>query len=168
MEKTPGLVDLDTSFERGNPQVSILIDRKRAADLGISAASLGTAVRLLVGGDEVTKYQEEGKQYDVRVRLVESDRDDPRRIEALPLRARSGETVQLGNIARVVHDTGPTQIDHQARQRQITILGNLEGKPLGAAVQDVSGIVERIGPASRASSSTSRVWPRSWRSPSGT
>jgi multidrug efflux pump subunit AcrB len=145
MEATPGLVDLDTTYERGKPQASILIDRQRAADLGISAASLGTAVRLLVGGEEVTTYQEGGKQYPVRVRLVESDRDDPQRIEALPLRARSGQTVQLGNIARVVRDTGPTQIDHQARQRQITILGNLEGKALGAAVGDVNAIVERIG-----------------------
>jgi HAE1 family hydrophobic/amphiphilic exporter-1 len=144
MQATPGLVDLDTTYERGKPQASILIDRQRAADLGISAASLGTAVRLLVGGEEVTTYQEGGKQYPVRVRLVESDRDDPRRMEALPLRARSGETVQLGNIARVVRDTGPTQIDHQARQRQITILGNLEGKALGAAVEDVNAIVERM------------------------
>jgi len=145
MEQTPGLVDLDTTFERGKPQVSVLIDRQRAADLGISAASLGMAVRLLVGGEQVTKYQEGGKQYDVHVRLVESDRNDPRRLEGLPLRARSLDTVQLGNVARVVHDTGPTQIDHQARQRQITILGNLEGKPLGAAVEDVNAIVERIG-----------------------
>jgi HAE1 family hydrophobic/amphiphilic exporter-1 len=145
LAKTQGLVDLDTTFEKGKPQVSILIDRNRASDLGINAASLGTAVRLLVGGDEITKYQEGGKQFDVRVRLVESDRNDPRRMEALPLRARTGETVQLGNIARIVDDTGPTQIDHQARQRQITILANLQGKPLGTAIQDVNAIVERVG-----------------------
>jgi HAE1 family hydrophobic/amphiphilic exporter-1 len=66
-------------------------------------------------------------------------------MEALPLRTRNGETVQLGNIARIVDDTGPTQIDHQARQRQITILANLEGKPLGTAIQDVNEIVERVG-----------------------
>jgi HAE1 family hydrophobic/amphiphilic exporter-1 len=145
LAQTSGIVDLDTTFESGKPQVSILIDRDRAADLGISAASLGTAVRLLVGGDQVTTYQEGGKQFDVRVRLVESDRNDPARMEALPLRTRRGETVQLGNIAQIVYDTGPTQIDHQARQRQITVLANLEGKPLGAAVQDVNAITERIG-----------------------
>ncbi len=61
------------------------------------------------------------------------------------MRTRRGETVQLGNIARIVYDTGPTQIDHQARQRQITVLANLEGKPLGTAVQDVNAITERIG-----------------------
>jgi HAE1 family hydrophobic/amphiphilic exporter-1 len=145
MRQTPGIVDLDTTFESGKPQVSILIDRDRASDLGVSAASLGGAVRLLVAGDDVTKYQEGGKQYDVRVRLVESDRNDPMRIEALPLRALTRETVQLGNVARVVHDTGPTQIDHQARQRQITILANLEGKALGDAVADVNAIAARVG-----------------------
>jgi HAE1 family hydrophobic/amphiphilic exporter-1 len=145
LARTPGIVDLDTTFERGKPQVSILIDRDRAADLGISAASLGSAVRLLVGGDEVTTYQEGGKQYDVRVRLVESDRDDPGRMEALPLRTRNFETVQLGNIARISHDTGPTQIDHKSRQRQITILANVEDIPLGTAVQAVNDIVARTG-----------------------
>jgi len=68
-----------------------------------------------VGGDEVTRFQEGGKQYDVRVRLLETDRNDPVKVETLSLRARSGGTVQLANVARVVRDTGPSQIDHEAR-----------------------------------------------------
>jgi HAE1 family hydrophobic/amphiphilic exporter-1 len=145
LRKTPGIVDIDTAFEGGKPQVSIRIDRDRAAELGVSAASIGSAVRLLVGGDEVTKYQDAGQQYDVRVRLANVDRREAAQIEALPLRTRGGERVLLGNVADVSFDTGPTQIDHQARQRQITILGNLEGKVLGEAVQDVNAIVAKMG-----------------------
>jgi len=111
----------------------------------VSAAALGSAVRLLVGGDDVTKFQEGGKQYNVRVRLLERDRNDPRKVEALSLRGRGGNVVQLANVARVVRDTGPTQIDHQARQRQITLLGNLQGKVLGTAVDEVRAIAARVG-----------------------
>jgi len=144
LRETPGMVDLDTTYEGGKPQVSVRLDRDRAAELGVSAAAIGSAVRLLVGGDDVTKFQEGGKQYDVRVRLLESDRADPRSLETLSLRSR-GSVVQLANVAHVVRDTGPTQIDHQARQRQITILANLEGKVLGDAIADVNAIAARIG-----------------------
>ena len=144
LRETPGVVDLDTSYEGGKPQVSVELDRKRMAELGVSAASVGSAVRLLVGGDKVTKFQEGGKQYDVRVRLLETDRNEPRKVEMLSLRGRGGP-VQLANLARVVRDTGPSQIDHQGRQRQITILANLQGKVLGDAVSDVNAIAARIG-----------------------
>jgi HAE1 family hydrophobic/amphiphilic exporter-1 len=142
--RTPGIVDLDTTYEGGKPQVSVQLDRERSADLGVSAAAVGSAVRLLVGGDDVTKYQEGGKQYDVRVRLLETDRDDPQKVETLSLRGRGG-IVQLGNVAHVVRDSGPSQIDHQARQRQITILANLQNKVLGDAIADVNAIAARIG-----------------------
>ncbi len=145
MQRTPGFVDLDTTYEGGKPQASVLIDRRRAAELGVSAAAIGSAVRLLVGGDTVTKFQEGGKQYDVRVRLLEADRHDPRQVEALSLRGRGGAVVQLANVARVVRDTGPTQIDHLGRQRQITLLANLQGKVLGQAVEDVRAIAARVG-----------------------
>ncbi len=144
LRHTPGIVDLDTTYEGGKPQVSVQIDRQRAADLGVNAAAIGSAVRLLVGGDNVTKYQEGGDQYDVRVRLAATDRDDPRQVEALSLRGRGG-IVQLANVAHVIRDTGPTQIDHQARQRQITILANLQGMVLGDAIGDVNAIAARIG-----------------------
>ena len=143
LRRTPGFVDLDTSYEGGKPQVSVEIERERAAELGVSAASLGTAVRLLVGGDSVSKFQQGGKQYDVRVRLRGTERNDPASLENLTMRSRTGALVQLPNVARVVRDTGPTEIDHLARQRQIMINANLQGKPLGTAVEDVNAVAAR-------------------------
>ena len=145
LRQTPGIVDVDSTYEGGNPQVSVVIDRKRAADLGISAAQLGAAVRLLVGGDRVSRYQEGGEQYDVRVRLPETDRTDPAQIAQLTVRSRTGDRVQLGNLVKVVRDTGPTEIGHYARQRHIIINANLQGKPLGTAIEDVNAITRRIG-----------------------
>jgi HAE1 family hydrophobic/amphiphilic exporter-1 len=145
LRQTKGIVDLDSSYEGGKPQVSVTIDRQRAADLGVSAAQLGSAVRLLVGGDKVTRFQEGGEQYDVRIRLPESDRTDPAQIEQLTIRTRTGANVQLSNLVKVVRDTGPTEIDHYARQRQIIINANLQGIPLGTAADDVNTIAKRVG-----------------------
>ncbi len=145
LKQTQGLVEVESTYEGGKPQVSVEIDRQRAADLGVSAAQLGSAVRLLVGGDKVTRFQEGGEQYDVRVRLPESDRIDPAQIERLTIRSRTGAYVPLGNLVKVVRDTGPTEIDHFARQRQIIINANLEGIPLGTATGHVDAIAQRVG-----------------------
>jgi HAE1 family hydrophobic/amphiphilic exporter-1 len=145
LRETKGIVDLDSSYEGGKPQLSVTIDRQRAADLGISAAQLGSALRLLVGGDKVTRFQEGGEQYDVRIRLPETDRTDPAQIEQLTIRSRTGANVQLSNLVKVVRDTGPTEIDHYARQRQIIINANLQGIALGTAADDVTAIAKRVG-----------------------
>jgi hydrophobic/amphiphilic exporter-1 (mainly G- bacteria), HAE1 family len=145
LRRAPGIVDVASTYEAGRPQVSVAIDRERASTLGVSAASLGSAVRLLIGGDAITEYQEGGKQYDVRLRLSEDQRNDPSNLESIMLRSRTGGVVQLSNVARVVRDTGPTEIDHLNRQRQIMINANLQGIPLGTAVEDVNAAASRIG-----------------------
>ena len=64
--------------------------------------------------------------------------------------------MQLGNIVKVVRDKGPTEIGHYARQRQIIVNANLQGKPLGTAVEDVNAIAARGSACRRASTSASQ------------
>ena len=113
LEQTPGIVDVDTHLSRGaNPRCRSPSIASGPRTWASARRNSGSAVRLLVGGDKVTRYQEGGKQYDVRVRLPESDRNDPAQIEQLALRSRAGGIVQLSNVVRVVRDVGPTEIDH--------------------------------------------------------
>src|SRR5882762_3278604 len=71
----PGVVDADTSLNVGKPEMSIRMDRPKAADLGVPLADAADALRLLVGGDAVTTYNEGGEQYEVHVRAETADRD---------------------------------------------------------------------------------------------
>ncbi|HYF00227.1 MAG TPA: efflux RND transporter permease subunit, partial [Planctomycetota bacterium] len=83
-----GFRGLDTSLRLNKPEIKVRIDRERAADLGVSARDLGTALRLMVGGDEeVTRYLDPGtnEQYEVRLRLREEDRDRPEILDRLRL-----------------------------------------------------------------------------------
>ena len=66
--KQPGVVDLDTSLNVGKPELSVHLDRLKAADLGVQISDAAEALRLLVGGDQVTTYNEGGEQYEVHVR----------------------------------------------------------------------------------------------------
>lgn len=144
IEKVGGIVDLNTSYDPEKPEISVIIDRERAADLGVSARDLGSTIRTLVGGQEVTSFKEDGESYDVRIRLVASDRTGRDAAYSLPVRGRNG-LVELRSLVDVHDGTGPVQIDRQARQRQITLFANLEKtKPLGEAVADIEGIVGAI------------------------
>jgi HAE1 family hydrophobic/amphiphilic exporter-1 len=145
MRAVPGIVDVNSTYDPEKPEISVVIDRERAADLGVSARDLGKTIRALVGGQEVTTFEDQGESFDVRLRLVASDRTRRDAAYALPVRGRNG-LVELRNLVDVKEETGPVQIDRQDRQRQITVLANLEKtKPLGEAIADVEGIVGAIG-----------------------
>jgi HAE1 family hydrophobic/amphiphilic exporter-1 len=144
--ETPGFVDTRTTFQRGKPEVGVHINRDKAADLGVSVATLATAIRALVGGEDVSTFQSEGKKYDVRLRLRGADRDDPGDIERLMVRSRTGAPVELGNIVEVQRGFGPTQIDRRDRMREITVQTNLTlDLPLGTAVTLLQKAADEVG-----------------------
>lgn len=146
MREIPGIVDVNLTYDSSKPEVAILPDRERAADLGVNIELLGKAVQTLVGGRPVSTFEEGGKSYDVRVRLAEGDRNRSDAIAALPVRTGDGELVEFRSLAEVVEGTGPVQIDRQNRQRQVTIMANLEkSKALGAAMTDVLAIEKNVG-----------------------
>src|SRR5690606_7589791 len=110
-------------------------DRDRAASLGIPAASIGQTLRAFLGGDKVAEYREGGKTYETRLRLPDEVRGDEEALGALTVRSAQGELVELRNIATIQAGEGPTQIERQARERQITLLANLaQGFGLGEAM----------------------------------
>jgi HAE1 family hydrophobic/amphiphilic exporter-1 len=153
LRKTPGFVDLDTSYEGGKPEVRVLIDRERAARLGISTISVGQTIRTMVGGVEASKFREKGEDYTIRVQLPQFNRREAGQLTDLKVRSQQGKLVVLSNVTRVEMGSGPAQIDRQARQRQITVLSNLESSlPLGEAAAIVKSAAARILPKTLTSS----------------
>ncbi len=70
LRQVPGAVDVDSSLSLGKPQYGIIIDRDKAAQLGVSVANIANTLRLLVAGDKVSDYNEKGEQYEVHVRSI--------------------------------------------------------------------------------------------------
>ena len=125
-----GLPDLDTTLKLDTPELRVQIDRQRAADLGVSPRDIGTALRLLVGGeDEVSRYRDPytNEDYDVQLRLAQSDRNDP---SALPrLLVASGRpgvgVVELRSIASLEEAQSPARVDRLDRQRAANVRGSV-------------------------------------------
>jgi HAE1 family hydrophobic/amphiphilic exporter-1 len=147
--KLPGIVDVDTSLEAGKPELKVFIDRDKAADLGVSVASIAEAVNLLISGEvDVTKYKDEqrGRRYDVRVRLNAADRTNPDDLGNIYVRAKDGRLVQLANLMRIQEGGGPSVINRVDRQRAINIFASLEGKPMGQAISELNAISAKVLP----------------------
>ena len=123
--KEPGVVDVDTSLNVGEPELSVYIDRMKAADLGVQISDAAEALRLLVGGDRVTTYKEGSEQYEVHIRATEDDRDTAAAIGRLTVPSSRVGSVPLENIARLTPGTSPSEIHRSNRQRQVTIYAGL-------------------------------------------
>ena len=90
-----GLLDADVTLKIDKPELRVVIDRARAADLGVSTADIGAALRVMVGGDqEVSSYRDPAvnEEYDVQLRLDERFRDDPAVIQRLYVSRDNGES----------------------------------------------------------------------------
>jgi HAE1 family hydrophobic/amphiphilic exporter-1 len=144
--KLPGIVDADTSIETGKPEVRIRIDRDKAANLGVSAASIGGTVNTMIGGEIIGKYKDEkeGERYDITARLIPSERDRPSDIDTLWVRSTTGELVRLKDVSTVKTGEGPTVIMHYNRQRAATLFaGTDKTKPMQEAMNDLNAIVKK-------------------------
>ncbi len=123
--KIPGAVDVDTSLNLGKPEVQVALNRLKAADLGVQVSDVAGALRLLVGGDQVTTYNEGGEQYEVHVRARPEDRDSVSGLAGLTVPSSRLGSIPLENLAALNNGEAPTQIDRYQRQRQVTVLTNI-------------------------------------------
>jgi HAE1 family hydrophobic/amphiphilic exporter-1 len=141
----PGLVDVDTTLNLGKPELSVHVDRPKAADLGVSLGDAAEALRLLVGGDAVTTYADGGEQYEVHLRARAEDRSTEEAIAALSVPSSRLGSVTLDHIARFEHDAAPATISRIARQRQVTLVANmLPGTSQGAVQQRITDLAEQL------------------------
>jgi multidrug efflux pump subunit AcrB len=101
LRKVPGAVDVDTTLVVGKPELGVFVDRDRAAAHGVSVLDVAQTLALLVGGQKVGSYDENGQQYDVRIRADAAYRGDPDVLSLMPVRAPTGALVPLGDLVRV-------------------------------------------------------------------
>lgn len=149
----PGLVDVDTSLNAGKPEMSVLLDRPKAADLGVSIADAADAIRLLVAGDQVTTFNDGGEQYEVHLRAEEINRSSTDAIAGLPVPSSRLGIVSLDNIASFKRGDSPATISRMGRQRQVTLSANmLPGTSQGTAQEQIAAAAAELnfGPEYRA------------------
>jgi HAE1 family hydrophobic/amphiphilic exporter-1 len=125
LAKVPGVVDVDTTLILGKPELSVNLDRRKAAELGVQVADVANTLRVLVGGRKVSTYNESGEQYEVHARAVQQGRANAEGISQMAVPSVKLGTVSLDNVVRFQESEGPSQVDRLGRRRVVTITANM-------------------------------------------
>jgi len=125
LRKTPGAVDVDSTLVVGKPEIVADMQRSRAGDLGVTVADVSSSLRLLVGGAEVSAYEEHGEQYEVHVRAERAFRANEAGLSLLAVPSSKLGQVPLLDVVSLTHEEGPSQINRYNRKRQVTLLANV-------------------------------------------
>ena len=146
VQRMPFITDSKAVVNLSNPELRVSVDRQRAADLGVRVADLGTALRLMVSGeDEISSYRERGERYPVTMRVREEQRSDMAAIGGLMVRSARGEPVRVDNVATIERGFGPTIIQRYNRQFSMSIFADTHpGQPLDQALATVSASARKL------------------------
>ena len=150
-KKTPGVVDLNNNLEEGKPELKIAINRDLANDLGFNVFQVASTIRSLVDGEVATRYKEGDKEYDVRVRLKESDRataDDIGRLLIASNKEIVGKRtflVPLSHIAQIEKSSSIGKYNRYDRLREIRVGSNVTSNVFsGTAINDIMKVAKDI------------------------
>ncbi len=142
LAEVPGVVDAQANIDPPLPEVRLRPDLDRAAALGVSPGDISSSLSLLIGGADVSKYLDQGEQYDVFVRAGDDVRLDQDLLSLLTVPSQTLGQVPLSDVVEIERGLGPAVINRLARERQITIGGNLApGADQGMIVGELEKII---------------------------
>lgn len=140
----PGLLDPDISYRPGKPEFQVALDKQKAEMLGVSSSVVGAELRNLVEGTTPAVFRENGREYDVRVRLQEDQRDLKPIFNEVFVPNVNYRLVRLSQVANGNDTVGPASINRQDRGRYISIMADIApgGVGMGGVMNDVRQMFE--------------------------
>jgi CzcA family heavy metal efflux pump len=142
MHKVPGIADIEVSREENYPEINVVVDREKAALLGISETDVANAVLFSLNGNGQTDPiiytdPQNGNEYYISAWLAEEHRKNLTDLDNILLTTKAGEPVLLKNVASLKLNAGPVKIDRKYFQRVVHITANPTTRPLGAIAEDL-------------------------------
>ena len=147
LEKSGEVIDVDTDYRTGMPEVRVLPDRAAAYAHGVSITSIGTVINAMVGGTRSGLFTDAGRRYDVRVRAEPRYRLNAEDIKKFFVRNNRGEMVRLSEVVRVEQKPSLLSITRKDRERAIGIFANVApGKSQAAVIDRIAKIAKEALP----------------------
>ncbi|WNB77948.1 efflux RND transporter permease subunit [Methylomonas koyamae] len=135
----------DVSFNR--PKSTLVIDRDRAADLGISMQDIGNNLATLLGGQYVNRFSLQGRSYKVIPQVDDADRIDIGKLDAYYLNSRSGAQIPLSSLVKIQNSVEPGKRSQFQQLNSLTLSGMvLPGVGLGDAMAGLEKIAGEVFP----------------------
>ncbi len=141
----PGLINVDSDLKLNKPELKVSLDRDKAADLGLEIDTIGRTLETLLGGRQVTRFKQNGKQYDVIVQVGGVDRTNPDDIARIYVRGKQNEMVSLANLLKIEERVSPKELNHFNKLRSATITATLgPNYTLGEGLTFLTAAAERV------------------------
>jgi HAE1 family hydrophobic/amphiphilic exporter-1 len=135
----PEIENPAVNIDEGDPQLTVEINRERAATLGISLASIASEIRTAMNGSTVATLSGGDKLLNVNVMLRGPDRQGLQNLDAIFVLNRNGQRISLSNVARIVENRAPSSIRRENQERVVRVTGDL---PEGIAATDMQRRLE--------------------------
>ncbi len=135
-KEVPGVIDLQSSWKLGVPEIRIKPDRKRMEDRGVSIFNLASVLRSSIQGEVASKFRVKNKEYDIRVRYADSFRNMAEQVSDIKIKSDE-YFIPVTDIANITEARGPISINRKDKKRLVTITGNIANRTVGAVVSDL-------------------------------
>ena len=144
LSKIPGLTDVKSNIQRGNPEVQIVYDRQKLSIYGLNLMDVANIVRNKVRGDVATEFKKEDRRIDVRVKVREEDKASLAKLQRMVVNPGGKVPIPLSAIAKIRINEGPSEIRRVNQERSARILANIAGRDLSSISADVFNTMQKL------------------------
>ena len=144
MRRIDGIADPRLSRKPGVPELRVVLDREKAATLGLNLADTAATLRTAIGGRVATRFRDQGKEFDVLVRLRESDRARVAQLDRMPIITPTGQRIAASSIITLERREGPVNIERKDQERIIKVSADIEGRDMGSVMGDIQAGVRNL------------------------
>ncbi|WP_276497219.1 efflux RND transporter permease subunit [Pontibacter litorisediminis] len=143
-ESVQGTADVDMSVEGGNPEIEVVVDRDKMANVGLSLENVGASMQLAFSGNSDVTFRSGTEDYDINIRLDEFDRRSVTDIGNLSFVNNQGKLVRLAQFADIRQATGPSQLERYNRVTSVKVESQVIGRPSGSVGADIQAKVAEV------------------------
>jgi multidrug efflux pump len=138
---------LDSDLKIDKAQTALIVDRAKAADLGINMQNLGNNLSALFSQGYINYFNYDGRAYQVITQLHRSWRLNPQQLLSYYINSNSGKIVQLGTIAQLKSTVVPESLNHFQQLNAVTIVAQpVPGVSLSSALADLQSLAHKLLP----------------------
>lgn len=137
VDSVNGVTDSNLSRSTGSPEELVVVDRQKAAEMGLSVEQIAQMLQTVLSGTKAGTYREGGKEYGILVQVDEKDKVSLDEILNLTLTNSAGQPIVLRNVVSVQSGRGASQIERQNQERVTTVNANISGRDMGSIIGDI-------------------------------
>jgi multidrug efflux pump len=147
-EASGRFIVVQNSLSFDAPQVTVTIDRDRAAALNLPIRDIGTTLGLLVGGGSIAQFDRDSNSYDIITQVPQKYRENPEELGKFYVRSISGEMVPLSAVVNISTNSSPSSIEQFNQLNSATISAlPVPGVTTGTGLATIEEIARPLMPA---------------------